>query len=107
MHGTGDIRLGQSAAPLYGPWKFTVGDPPADSVTHAPLWAGPGFDVSKWETVDLSDVFTCSSRNSNNPWRSAGYTFFAMISMVPSPCAPPLYFVPHLTRPVAPRMIPY
>jgi Stage II sporulation protein E (SpoIIE) len=48
-----EISLGQSAVPLYGPWKFTVGDSPVDPVTHAPLWAGPGFDDSKWETVDL------------------------------------------------------
>jgi hypothetical protein len=49
-----EISLGQSAVPLYGPWKFTVGDSPADPVTHAPLWAAPGFDDSKWETVDLT-----------------------------------------------------
>jgi Stage II sporulation protein E (SpoIIE) len=48
-----EISLGQSAVPLYGPWKFAVGDSPIDPVTHAPLWAGPGFDDSKWETVDL------------------------------------------------------
>ena len=48
------ISLGQSAVPLYGPWKFTVGDSPVDPVTHAPLWAEPGFDDSKWETVDLT-----------------------------------------------------
>jgi hypothetical protein len=47
------ITLGQSAVPLYGPWKFTVGDSPLDPLTHAPLWAEPGFDDSKWETVDL------------------------------------------------------
>jgi hypothetical protein len=27
---TPEIRLGQSAVPLYGPWKFTVGDSPVD-----------------------------------------------------------------------------
>jgi hypothetical protein len=48
-----EISLGQSAVPLYGPWKFAVGDSPIDPVTHAPLWAEPGFDDSKWETVDL------------------------------------------------------
>ena len=46
---TAEISLGQSAVPLYGPWKFTVGDSPVDPVTHAPLWAEPGFDDSKWE----------------------------------------------------------
>jgi hypothetical protein len=48
------IRLGQSAVPLYGPWKFAVGDSPVDPITHQPLWAQPGFDDSNWETVDLT-----------------------------------------------------
>ena len=52
--GMAEISLGQSAVPLYGPWKFTVGDSPLDPVTHAPLWAEPGFDDSKWEAVDLT-----------------------------------------------------
>ena len=47
------ITLGQSVVPLYGPWKFTVGDSPLDP-SGAPLWAQPGFDDSKWETVDLT-----------------------------------------------------
>ncbi len=40
------ITLGQSIVPLYGPWKFHIGDNPA--------WADPGFDDSQWETVDLT-----------------------------------------------------
>jgi hypothetical protein len=48
------ITLGQSAVPLYGPWKFTVGDSPIDAKTGKPLWAEPDFDDSKWETVDLT-----------------------------------------------------
>jgi len=48
------VPLGQSIAPLYGPWKFHVGDSPADPITHAPLWAEPGFDDSSWESVDLT-----------------------------------------------------
>jgi hypothetical protein len=48
------IRLGQSAAPLFGPWRFSAGDSPMDPATHAPLWAEPGFDDSQWETVDLT-----------------------------------------------------
>ncbi len=47
------ITLGQSVVPLYGPWKFTLGDSPLDP-SGAPLWAQPGFDDSKWETVDLT-----------------------------------------------------
>jgi hypothetical protein len=48
------VTLGQSAVPLYGPWKFTVGDSPLDPKTGKPLWAESGFDDSKWETVDLT-----------------------------------------------------
>jgi len=51
---TASVTIGQSAAPLYGPWKFTVGDSPLDPATHQPLWAEPGFDDSKWENVDLT-----------------------------------------------------
>jgi serine phosphatase RsbU (regulator of sigma subunit) len=50
---TVNITLGQSAVPLYGPWKFTVGDSPIDPKTSKPLWADPGLDDSQWETVDL------------------------------------------------------
>ena len=32
------LRLGQSAFPLNGPWKFTVGDSPIDPKTGQPLW---------------------------------------------------------------------
>ncbi len=52
--GTTHVTLGQSIVPLYGPWKFTVGDSPVDPATHAPLWAQPDFDDSHWETVDLT-----------------------------------------------------
>ncbi len=47
------IQLGDSVVPLYGPWKFTVGDSPVDA-SGQPLWAEPGFDDSKWETQDLT-----------------------------------------------------
>ncbi len=50
---TTEITLGQSVVPLYGPWRFTVGDSPIDAATHKPLWAEPEFDDSRWETVDL------------------------------------------------------
>ncbi|MGB9407487.1 MAG: PP2C family protein-serine/threonine phosphatase, partial [Terracidiphilus sp.] len=50
---TTKISLGQATAPLFGPWKFQAGDSPLDPVTHAPLWADPDFDDSKWETVNL------------------------------------------------------
>jgi hypothetical protein len=52
--GAAHITLGKSAVPLYGPWKFTVGDSPIDPRTGTQLWAEPDFDDSKWETVDLT-----------------------------------------------------
>jgi len=48
------ITVGHSTAPLYGPWKFHLGDSPLNPVTHAPLWAERDFDDSQWETVDLT-----------------------------------------------------
>ena len=51
---TAHVTLGHAAVPLYGPWKFTVGDSPIDPKTGQPLWAEPDFDDSKWETVDLT-----------------------------------------------------
>ena len=48
------ITLGQSAVPLYGPWKFQVGDSPVDPMNHSPLWSELDFDDSKWEIVDLT-----------------------------------------------------
>jgi hypothetical protein len=52
--GTTHVTLGPSVVPLYGPWKFKVGDSPVDPATNSPLWAEPGFDDSHWETVDLT-----------------------------------------------------
>ncbi len=40
-----DVQLGESAANLYGPWRFQIGDKAA--------WAQPDFDDGSWETVDL------------------------------------------------------
>ncbi len=48
------VTLGLSAAPLYGPWKFHIGDSPLDPKTGQPLWAEPDFDDSAWENVDLT-----------------------------------------------------
>jgi hypothetical protein len=48
------VKLGQSAVALNGPWKFSVGDSPVDAATGKPLWAQPQFDDSRWETMDLS-----------------------------------------------------
>lgn len=49
-----DIHLGDSVVPLYGPWKFTIGDSPVDKATGKLLWADPNFNDSQWETVDLT-----------------------------------------------------
>ena len=54
MENAANITLGQSLIPLYGPWKFHVGDSPISPVTHRPIWADSGFDDSKWESVDLT-----------------------------------------------------
>ena len=48
------ITVGSSTVPLNGPWKFHIGDSPADPASNAPLWAKPEFDDSNWETVDLT-----------------------------------------------------
>jgi hypothetical protein len=48
------IVIGDSTAPLYGPWKFHIGDSPIDPINHSPLWSEPGFDDSTWEAVDLT-----------------------------------------------------
>jgi hypothetical protein len=69
-----EISLGQSAVPLYGPWKFTVGDSPLDPVTHAPLWAETGFDDSKWEMVDLTPREGAMDPNSGTTGFVTGWT---------------------------------
>ncbi len=48
------LTVGQSVFPLFGPWKFTVGDSPVDAATGKRLWAQPAFDDSSWEDVDLT-----------------------------------------------------
>jgi hypothetical protein len=48
------VTLGQSAVPLYGPWKFQIGDSPIDPQTGKLIWAEPDFDDSHWESMDLS-----------------------------------------------------
>jgi hypothetical protein len=46
------ITLGNSAATLPGPWKFTPGDSPWQN--GSPVWAQPGFDDASWATMDLA-----------------------------------------------------
>jgi hypothetical protein len=46
------ITLGNSAATLPGPWKFSPGDSPWQN--GSPLWTQPGFDDASWANVDLA-----------------------------------------------------
>ena len=73
-----EITLGQAATPLYGPWKFSIGDSPVDSKTDKPLWAESGFDDSGWETLDLTPRPGMSDPWTNDPrfvpgWTSLGH----------------------------------
>ncbi len=73
------VALGQSAVPLFGPWKFTVGDSPIDPKTGQPLWAEPGFDDSRWETMDLTpkngDIDPVSGLSGYVPgWTAKGHS---------------------------------
>src|SRR3954452_11554149 len=81
-NGQAQVTLGQSGVPLYGPWKFQIGDSPIDSRTGKPLWAEPGFDDSNWEMMDLtpvpglSDPWTGDARWVHG-WRKKGHPDFA------------------------------
>lgn len=46
------ITLGNSAATLPGPWKFSPGDSPWRD--GSPVWAQTGFDDANWANVDLA-----------------------------------------------------
>ena len=46
------ITLGNSAFALNGPWRFQPGDSPW--ANGSPVWAQPGFDDSRWATMDLT-----------------------------------------------------
>jgi Stage II sporulation protein E (SpoIIE) len=48
-----EVAFGDSETPLYGPWKFHIGDSPVDAASGVPLWAQAGFDDSTWEEVSL------------------------------------------------------
>jgi Stage II sporulation protein E (SpoIIE) len=74
----GHIVFGDSDVPLYGPWRFHIGDSPVDPVTHAPLWAQPGFDDSAWETVSLKPEPGLTDPYNGDPryvrgWTAKGY----------------------------------
>jgi hypothetical protein len=46
------ITLGDSVVALDGTWKFQPGDSPW--VNGSPAWAQPGFDDSRWATLDMT-----------------------------------------------------
>jgi serine phosphatase RsbU (regulator of sigma subunit) len=71
---TAHVTLGQAAVPLYGPWKFNVGDSPIDPKTSKPLWAEPDFDDSRWETVDLTPKDRTIDPNSGQSGYVPGWT---------------------------------
>ncbi len=73
-HIAAPISFGQSVVPLYGPWKFQIGDSPVDPVTHAPLWSEPVYDDSKWETVDLTPRQGTVDPFTRDPRYVAGWT---------------------------------
>jgi hypothetical protein len=95
--GTARMTLGQSAVPLYGPWKFTVGDSPIDPKTGKPLWAEPDFDDSHWENLDLNpkqqttdprsglsdDVPGWTARGHTDYWGYAWYRIRVQVQMRP------------------------
>ncbi len=72
---TAVISLGQSLAPLDGPWKFHVGDSPVDPATGQPLWAQPAFDDSGWENVDLTPTDAASDEVSG--WTKRGHADYS------------------------------
>src|ERR1700744_5619216 len=98
------ISLGQAKVPLYGPWKFQIGDSPLDPVTGKPLWGEPGFDDAQWETVDLERkpgmphaVF--GLQDSVPGWTKrghpgyAGYAWYRLLVRVIEPAGTPVALV--------------
>jgi hypothetical protein len=70
------ITLGNSAATLPGPWKFSPGDSPW--VNGSPVWAQPGFDDASWANVDLAPKAGSVDVNVNTAgfvpgWTARGY----------------------------------
>jgi len=68
------ITVGESMVPLYGPWKFKIGDSPLDPVTHTPIWSEPGYDDSTWETVDLKPAQGAADPFTRDPRYVPGWT---------------------------------
>ncbi len=71
---TSQIVFSTSETPLYGPWRFRIGDSPIDPATGAPLWAQPGFDDSAWQTVSLKPRPGTSDPYNGDPRYIPGWT---------------------------------
>jgi hypothetical protein len=71
---TAPLAFGKSMVPLYGPWRFQVGDSPTDPKTGKPQWAEPGFDDSQWETVSLAPEPGVTDPYNGDPRYVAGWT---------------------------------
>jgi hypothetical protein len=63
------VKLGESAVELAGPWKFHVGDDAA--------WAQPDFNDSSWEAVDLTPDGSTGLASGWSARGHAGYSGYA------------------------------
>jgi hypothetical protein len=61
-----EVKLGESAAELAGPWKFHTGDDMA--------WAKSDFDDSAWDSMDLS---TPADGSLTPGWTARGYAGYS------------------------------
>jgi len=74
-----ELNAGRSVVPLFGPWKFEIGDSPLEPATHEPVWASPEFDDSKWESLSLATAAATSSSEAGSStayvpgWTSRGH----------------------------------
>jgi signal transduction histidine kinase len=69
------LNPGSSLAPLFGPWKFTIGDSPIDPLSAQPLWASPAFDDSRWESITLAPAHESGTPGGPHAagWTSLGH----------------------------------
>lgn len=73
------IRLGNSAITLAGPWKFAPGDSPW--VNGSFLWASPAFDDAAWANMDLHSAGEIDATYGNSGylagWAARGFPHLA------------------------------
>ncbi|WP_263349888.1 PP2C family protein-serine/threonine phosphatase [Acidicapsa acidisoli] len=68
------LSLGPGYIALNGPWRFATGDSPHAAQAATPLWAQPGFDDQRWETVDLTPQPGSSDPFNGDPAFVPGWT---------------------------------